>query len=48
MTATEIKFAQGDPNQNFTVILRVGIYDMFGDFNVTVLTVIVRNNNVLF
>ncbi|XP_052068318.1 uncharacterized protein LOC127707695 isoform X2 [Mytilus californianus] len=40
MTATEIKFPVGDSNNNDTLYLRVKIYDVYGDYNVSDFTVI--------
>ncbi|VDI80024.1 Hypothetical predicted protein, partial [Mytilus galloprovincialis] len=40
MTATEINFPVGDPNNNDTLYLRVKIYDVYGDYNVSDFTVI--------
>lgn len=42
MTATEINFPVGDPNNNDTLYLRVKIYDVYGDYNVSDFAVIVR------
>lgn len=41
MTATEINLPVGDPDNNYTIYLRVFISDLYGDYNVSDLTVIV-------
>ena len=42
-TATEINLPVGDPENNYTIYLRVFISDVYGDYNVSDLTVIVSN-----
>ena len=42
-TATEINLPVGDPDNNYTIYLRVFISDLYGDYNVSDLTVIVSN-----
>ena len=44
MTATEVNLPAGDPNDNYTIYLRVHVYDMYGDYNVSDFTVIVSLN----